>query len=235
VTITTLSSEARAAAAGDASWVGSTDHLTLLTDSLEPIFGLSDVVLSWGPSGEPGYWEADTREIVLERPTPIAGQDPKDLAEATVLSLLHETLHIRLSTPAPSFRQNLTLVNLGLRPTTEVIFNLLEDGRIAMLATADSPEFGPPLERFATLAVDQLEMRTGPNASTREPSRPTDQLAFAVMAYALLPDRVIVLHPTVSKELGGLKEAIDQTRAGTTEDCGATAITLVERISEFRP
>jgi hypothetical protein len=55
------------------------------------------------------------------------------------------------------------------------------------------------------------------------------------MSYALQPDRVVVLHPAVSDQLGELKEAIDQTRGGTTEDCGATAITLVERISEFRP
>ena len=116
-----------------------------------------------------------------------------------------------------------------------MIFDLLEDGRITKLATADSPEFGPPLERFATQAVDQLEMRSGPNASTTEPPRPPDQLAFAVMAYALQPDRVVLLHPGVSEELGNLKEVIGQTRGGTTEDCGATAITLVERISEFRP
>jgi hypothetical protein len=222
-TIAELISQSRTAAADEPTWLGSSEHLQLLTESLSDL-GVADVALVWVPAGQAAYWEAATRRIMLERPRDMPPVSAEDRAEYTALGLLHECLHARYSTPSSLGRQ-LRAVEPRLRPTTGAVFNYLEDARVAKLAIADEPELADPIASHLNAAVDQLDELSGAYGSGTSPPDPSNQLAFAIMAYALTPDRSVALHPAVVTELDTLRPIIDAARDGErTEVCVRPAI-----------
>jgi hypothetical protein len=218
------------AAAADPAWLGSDAHLTLLTEALEPVFGLTDATLEWAAPGEPGFWERATRRVSLERPILVPGRTAEQLAKLTALGLLHESLHARYSSSFGSFPARKLALDQRLWRPTDRLFNVLEDGRVNGLGAAADPELTSYLTDFADIAVDQAARYAGKNGPGTSPASARNQLFFAVEAYALRPDQPQPLNPAVKQALSGLAPQIDSTKTGTTEDCGITAIQVVGAI-----
>ena len=223
-----LVAQSRAAAAADAAWLGSAEHLQLLGGALTDL-RIGNVRLVWAPDGEGSYWKAASRELGLERPNPQRGQDHEDLAEHTALNLLHESLHVRFSTPS-TFPARIALI--GSPPARRIgteLFNHLEDARTALVAISAQPELVGPISKFLDAAVDELEAEASRTPDLRS------QLIFAIKAYMLTPDRTISAPPAVAAELRALRATIDQVRrAPKTEDCTLVALQLLKHVGNFQ-
>lgn len=223
------------ASARKPGWLGSAGHLELLLDAV-PSLGVDDVDVEWAPRRGRTYWEAASRRIVVERP--LSGQVPvsdEDLAEFTAIGLLHEILHIRFSSPSTR-EQQVADKDSWTQAQSEVMFNYLEDARVAELAIADDPELTGPIAKLLDGSVDSLPVITGFTGPTTSPKDPRAQLPFAIMAYTLRPERAVALHPAVAAELERLKPVIDEAR-GTenTDGCVEPAIELIEQVVHFQP
>jgi hypothetical protein len=229
-----LVARSRSSATGDDGWLGSDDHLALLSSALEPVFGLPDVSLHWGAPGSAGYWEPASRKIMLERPVALAGVTTEDIANATALSLLHESLHARHSTPFRSYPRARERVEPGLRRAVERLFNLLEDGRITACGIAERPELSAPLQDFLDKSASQItredEGRFHRSPETTEPASQSNQLFFALQMRALRPDCQLVLHPGVAERLVSLQSLMSEAQGGSTEDCGLAAVRVVQHV-----
>ena len=227
-----LLTQSRSSAEADPEWIGSSEHLRLLTASLGSVFGLADVSLRWGPRGAAGYWESATRSIVLERLTVHDGVAPDVITDATAMSLLHESLHARHSTTLGSYPEAREEMHVLLRRAAEKLFNLLEDGRITTRGIAQHPELSAPLRDFLNKSGDQItaEARRHGNANTTEPVSQPNQLFYALQMRSLHPDSELVLHPEVAEKLAAFQPLMNAAQAGSTEDCGLTAVRLVEDV-----
>lgn len=216
------------AAAADPAWLGSDEQLEFLAESL-PGFGVEDAALAWAPDGQPANWVASTRTIEIERVA--SGAIPRSdevIAIYTARGVLHECLHVRYSTPS-SLVTRLPAIESRWRPLTAMLFNVLEDARVAQAVGADDPDLAGANTDHLNAAVDQLDERSGTSGSGAEPTYPHSQLAFAVMAYTLAPDRDVVLHPDVVAALDGLRPIINRARDGSrTEVCVGAAVELVD-------
>jgi hypothetical protein len=223
------------ASAGDPGWLGSVAHLKLLTDAVRGL-GADDVDVSWAPPSGRTYWEAASRRIVVERP--LSGEVPvpnEDLAEFTAIGVLHEVLHIRFSSPSTR-EQQVAGKDPWVQAQSEVMFNYLEDAPVAELAVADDPDLAGPIATLLDASVDSLPVITGFTGPGTSPTNPRAQLPFAIMAYALRPDRAIELHHAVAAELDRLKPIVDRARiAGETDGCVGPAIALIEQVVHFQP
>lgn len=221
------------AAAADPAWLGSAEQLGVLNESL-PGFGVEGATVVWARQGRPSNWEAATRTIEIERVA--SGAIPRSdalIATYTARGVLHECLHARYSTPS-SLRQRLARTQPPWRPLNEMLFNILEDARVARAAGADEAELAAVnLDHLGT-ALDQLDERSGTSGSGAEPASPQNQLVFGVMAYALAPDREVVLHPNVVATLNELRPIIDRARDGArTEVCVGAAAELIDAVKAF--
>jgi hypothetical protein len=231
----TLIAEQDAALARASGWLGSPEHLEFVIDVVHSIDGLDDVTVSWVPPGRAGYWEAKTRTIAAERPTSTVGVTPEYLVKMALIGVLHETLHARHSSPTPMFRQRLRNVSRSLERPVQILFNLLEDGRITALGKADDPGVAAALDQHLAAAVDQLRNARRADAETATPSDPRQQLFFALAVYAMTSQVPAPLHPGVHAESVRLQPTIDATRSGSTDDCGIASIELVEAMTKFQP
>lgn len=230
VTLDDLIEQSCVAASADLAWLGSDAHLTLLNGALEPVFGLSNASLEWAPPGGRGFWEQATRQMRVERPSSVSGFRDSEVAKLTVLSLLHECLHARYSTSFGSFETKKQALDPRLWPATERLLNVFEDGRIGAIGGAADPGLTSHLAEFADLAVEQAARRAGSSGPGATPASQRNQLFFAVEAYALWPDSPPSLNPDVRQVLEQLAPLIESTRNGTTEDCGVTAVQVVQAI-----
>lgn len=221
------------AASADPAWLGSREQLGFLAESL-PGFGVEDATLAWAPEGRPANWVAATRTIEIERV--LSGAIPRSdevIATHTARGVLHECLHARYSTPSSLSRQ-LARIEPPWRPLTGMLFNFLEDARVARAVAADHPELAAANIDHLSAAVDQLDERSGTSGSGPEPRSAQSQLPFAVMAYVLAPDRDVALHPDVVAALGELRPIADRARDGArTEVCVGAAVELVDAIKRF--
>jgi hypothetical protein len=221
------------AAAADPAWLGSCDQLGLLAESL-PGLGVENATLAWAPEGRSANWAASIRTIEIERVA--SGAIPRSdemIATHTARTVLHECLHARYSTPS-SITRRLATIEGPWRPLTTMLANILEDGRVARAVAADDRELAGANRDHLEAAIDQLDERSGTSGSGAEPKSPQNQLAFAVMAYALAPDRDVVLHPDVVAALDELRPIVDRAREGArTEVCVGAAVELVDGIKRF--
>ncbi len=230
-----LLDEQGAALVMDPAWLGSAAHRQWLENVVREIPDFEDITVAWVPPGNAGYWEASTRTIGAEKPVPIAGFTRRYIAKMALLGVVHETLHARYSTPTPAFQRRLLQVEPPYHQPIGRLFNVLEDGRITMLGKTAAPDTAPQLDEFVRESFDQMRMSRPASAETTTPVRPSDQLFFALVAYALSADAPSPLHPDVDEALDGMLATIDATRHGTTDDCGLAAITLVMEAAKFRP
>jgi hypothetical protein len=230
MTVDELIEQSGDATAADPAWLGSDAHLALLSDALEPAFGLSDVSLEWATPGEPSFWERATRKIKLERPVPVPALTLAELARLTVLGLLHESFHAQYSTSFGSYETRKLALDSRLWRAADRLFQVFEDGRVNALGVAADPRLADHLDEFAEVAVGQAALLAGKNGSGTSPASARNQLFFAVEAYALRPDELQSLNPDVSQALSELAPLIDSTKTGTTEDCGIASVQVVDAI-----
>lgn len=216
-------------AGGDPNWLGSPEHLSVLRDALPTAFALPNASLKWGPPGAPGSVMGSTQAIVLERPVPIPNVTAEDVAEYTILSLLHEALHIEFSTPFGAYAARKRALSPTVQRPVERLFQLLEDGRITARGGELHPELGPALDKFLDEAGRQIAV-TGPATEGPDPRSMREQLFFALQHHALRPDKVLTLHPRVQRRLGTLDPTIERAHSGDTERCGLAAIELVDAV-----
>lgn len=224
--------EQDAALRADPAWLGSEEHRQWLENVVREVPDFADITVVWLAPGNPGYWEAATRTIGAEQPIPIEGVTRDYIAKMALLGLVHETMHARYSTPTPTFQRRLSGVDVPYHRPIVHLFNVLEDGRITMLGKAAT---APQLDEFVRESVDQMRQSRPASAETRTPARPSDQLFFALVAYALSGEVPSPLHQEVCAALDGMLATIDATRQGTTDDCGLAAIRLVMEAAKFRP
>lgn len=224
------------AATAEPMWLGSEDHLRLLSESLEGLGADADITVGWAPPGTPGFWEAVNCLIRVERPTPgPADETPEYRARYTAIGLLHESTHSRFSSPSSMPRRKMTLPPGWVRNMTEAMFNYLEDARISELAVAESPELAEPIGMHLDAALDKIAQSPYFNGPGTTPKNPRAQLPFAIIAYTLRPERDIELHPAVNSELETLKPIIDAARAADrTDACVSPAVQLTERVIHFQ-
>jgi len=84
----------------------------------------------------------------------------------------------------PGSRNGLDLmIDPRLQRTARVIFNFLEDARVARVATSDEPELAGASADHLNAAVDQIDQFSGTSGSGSAPTDQRNQLVFAVLAY----------------------------------------------------
>ncbi|MGO9973292.1 MAG: hypothetical protein ACLP01_10865 [Solirubrobacteraceae bacterium] len=171
-----------------------------------------------------------TRQIVLERPQPMRGVPPEDVAEYTALSLLHESLHLRFSSSFESYGARRRTLPLAVQKPVEHLFQLLEDGRITALALREDPALAPSLRRFMEEAIRQVIIN-GSAAEGTDPPSMREQLFLALQIHALQPGRRLALHPRVQRRLDELDPIIERAHHGDTEHCGQAALELVAALT----
>lgn len=230
-----LIARAASEAEADPEWLGSEEQLAFLTDSL-PNLGVNDARLAWAPPGRGANWERVSRTIEIERI--VSGAIPvtdEVIATMTVRTVLHESLHARYSTSS-SLNRRLSTEDPRLVEVLQMICNFLEDSRVAKLALAAEPELAGVITEHMNDAADQLDARSGTSGSGSEPADQRNQLVFAAMAYVLVPNRDLVLHPDVSTALESLRPIIDKARDGpSTETTVHVGFEIVARIMRYRP
>jgi hypothetical protein len=221
------------AAAADPAWLGSSGQLGVLAESL-PGFGVENATVVWAAQGRQSNWTAATRTIEIERVA--SGAIPRSddvIATLTARGVLHECLHARYSTPW-SLRRQLAMTLPPWRPLIETLANILEDARIARAAGVDEPELAAANTDHLQAAVDQFDDRSGTSGSGAKPASKQSQLVFGVMAYALAPDREVMLHPDVAAALDELRPIINGARDGArSEVCVNGAAELVDAVRVF--
>ncbi len=233
-TVVELLEFCRERAAREPEWLGSEEHRLLLEGALAPVFGVHEVALDWAAPGHPSFWEQASRRITVERPGVHPGVAPADVAEYTLLGVLHESLHARHTGSVGSYSRERDLEPLGWQPIVERLFNLCEDGRITARGAEADPELDGPLERWLGETVRQMlcEYRTreGEPASTVDPGSQRSQLLMAVLLYAVAPGEPLTLHPVVAGEFASLRPVLDAARVGGTEESGLAAVQAIRTI-----
>ena len=234
-TVAEIIAQSREKATADETWLGSAKHLKFLEATLGDVFHVTGATLSWVCPGEPSSWQHSTREIRLERPVVTPALTAEDAAELTVLGLLHESLHARFSPELGLFRRRHPDLLPEMASWAGLMFQRLEDGRVAYQGLLANWELGEPLAKHAamTLTFFGQQARSRRSGSTAEPQFQTEQLVFALQAYCVAPDTALVLHPRVERRLAKLKEPIDRARAGTSQECDELCLGLARAIVAF--
>ncbi len=111
---------------------------------------------------------------------------------------------------------------------------MLEDGRITAVGISIEPGLADALNEFNDAAVQQARAKAGANAEGAAPPHPLQQLFFAAEGYALTSEAPSPLAREIEAVFAELRDAIDPTRAGTTDACGEAASVVLQRIMEFQ-
>jgi hypothetical protein len=219
--------------ADNEKWVGSEPHRRFLEHSLPDAFAVPDASLVWGPPNAPSSWKHEGRLITLERPMVTTWMPAVEAAEWTALGLLHETLHARFSPELGLFdERHANLLDPVIRGVAHLLFQRLEDGRIAVQGLAEDPALAGPLEKHAKATAEQIAQLAKQRGcgNTLTPTSDRGQLLFAFESYCEAPHIPLTLHPRVEGRLAKFRDAIDASRNGTSEDCDQLCVRLAKPV-----
>jgi hypothetical protein len=230
MTVAELISRSIAAATADRTWLGSATHLAVLEAALTDVFGVTDVSLVWIPPMQGTHWEPDSRVIRLEKPTLSSGATVEVLAAYTVMSVLHECLHIRYTTDLGAYPTRRDALPARQAKAAEWLFNKLEDAYVSSSAVRDDPTLEPYVAPILDGGVQQTLAAASPRGwgEGGAPTSQTEQLLMALEVYALRPSKHLTLRPAVKRRLEEAKETIDRVRTSTSEDRGLAAVDRVQ-------